>query len=167
MISFYALSLLFGPCRLSEFTLAGPQYGEKISTLPSCLPDFMPFFTILWRVWSSSLKGPKNINSWKTTQTLNQQYKLERGCIPEDIKLFLFGIWPIRSSEEHYSFFFSFLRSISACPVKITVSNELSSTYNHRQIVETLYSNKVTSENRGIHTPPLSPAFNVRVFVVF
>ena len=24
-ISFYALSLLFGPCRLSEFTLAGPQ----------------------------------------------------------------------------------------------------------------------------------------------
>ena len=25
MISFYALSLLFGPCHLSEFTLAGPQ----------------------------------------------------------------------------------------------------------------------------------------------
>ena len=25
MISFYTLSLLFGPCRLSEFTLAGPQ----------------------------------------------------------------------------------------------------------------------------------------------
>ena len=24
-ILFYALSLLFGPCRLSEFTLAGPQ----------------------------------------------------------------------------------------------------------------------------------------------
>ena len=24
-ISFYALSLLFGPCRLSEFTLVGPQ----------------------------------------------------------------------------------------------------------------------------------------------
>jgi len=24
-ISFYALSLLFGPCRLSEFTLAGPH----------------------------------------------------------------------------------------------------------------------------------------------
>ena len=24
-ISFYALSLLFGPCRLSEFTLAGPS----------------------------------------------------------------------------------------------------------------------------------------------
>ena len=23
-ISFYAMSLLFGPCRLSEFTLAGP-----------------------------------------------------------------------------------------------------------------------------------------------
>ena len=25
-ISFYALSLLFGPCRLSEFTLAGPRH---------------------------------------------------------------------------------------------------------------------------------------------
>ena len=24
-ISFYVLSLLFGPCRLSEFTLAGPR----------------------------------------------------------------------------------------------------------------------------------------------
>ena len=76
-----------------------------------------------------------------------------------------FGLF--QSSEEHYSFFFSFLRSPSACPVKITVSNELSSTYNHRQIVETLYSNKVTSENRGILAPPLSPAFNVGVFVVF
>ena len=28
MISFYALLLLFGPCRLWEFTLAGPLYGE-------------------------------------------------------------------------------------------------------------------------------------------
>ena len=28
MISFYALLLLFGPCRLSEFTLAGPLYGK-------------------------------------------------------------------------------------------------------------------------------------------
>ena len=27
-ISFYALSLLFGPCRLSEFTLAGPHESE-------------------------------------------------------------------------------------------------------------------------------------------
>ena len=27
-ISFYALSLLFGPCRLSEFTLAGPLYQQ-------------------------------------------------------------------------------------------------------------------------------------------
>ena len=26
-ISFYALSLLFGPCRLSEFTRAGPHYS--------------------------------------------------------------------------------------------------------------------------------------------
>ena len=27
-ISFYALSLLFGPCRLSEFTLGGPDIGQ-------------------------------------------------------------------------------------------------------------------------------------------
>ena len=26
VISFYALSLRFGPCRLSEFSLAGPPY---------------------------------------------------------------------------------------------------------------------------------------------
>ena len=33
--------------------------------------------------------------------------------------------------------------------------------------VETLYSNRVTSENKRIHTPPLSPPFKVGVFVVF
>ena len=31
-ISFYALSLLFGPCRLSEFTLAGPHIFLMIKT---------------------------------------------------------------------------------------------------------------------------------------
>ena len=35
------------------------------------------------------------------------------------------------------------------------------------KIVETLYSNRVTSENKIIHTPPLSPPFKVGVFVVF
>ena len=29
-ISSYALSLLFGPCRLSEFTLAGPLFTVKL-----------------------------------------------------------------------------------------------------------------------------------------
>ena len=33
--------------------------------------------------------------------------------------------------------------------------------------VETLYSNRVTLENKRIHTPPLSPPFKVGVFVVF
>ena len=33
------------------------------------------------------------------------------------------------------------------------------------KIVETLYSNRVTSENKRIHTP--SPPFKVEVFVVF
>ena len=32
-ISFYVLSLLSGPCRLSEFTLAGPLYRYYFSTL--------------------------------------------------------------------------------------------------------------------------------------
>ena len=34
------------------------------------------------------------------------------------------------------------------------------------KIVETLYSNRVTSENKRTHTPPLSPPFKVGVFVV-
>ena len=50
--------------------------------------------------------------------------------------------------------------------MKITVFNGLSSTYNRRQIVETLYSNRVTSENKRIHTPPLSPPFKVGRFVI-
>ena len=33
-------------------------------------------------------------------------------------------------------------------------------------IVETLYSNRVTLENKRIRTPPLSPPFKVGVFVV-
>ena len=33
--------------------------------------------------------------------------------------------------------------------------------------VETLYLNRVTSENKRIRTPPLSPPFKVGVFVVF
>ena len=32
-ISFYVLSLLFGPCHLSEFTLAGPLYRYYFSTV--------------------------------------------------------------------------------------------------------------------------------------
>jgi len=35
------------------------------------------------------------------------------------------------------------------------------------KIDETLYSNRVTSENKRICTPPLSPPFKVGVFVVF
>ena len=34
------------------------------------------------------------------------------------------------------------------------------------KIVETLYSNRVTSENKRNRTPPLYPTFNVGVFVV-
>ena len=35
------------------------------------------------------------------------------------------------------------------------------------KIVETLYSNRVTSENKEINTPPLSLPVKVGVFVVF
>ena len=35
------------------------------------------------------------------------------------------------------------------------------------KIVETLHWNRVTSENKRIHTPPLSSPFKVEVFVVF
>ena len=35
------------------------------------------------------------------------------------------------------------------------------------KIVETLYSNGLTSENKRIHTPPHSPPFQFGVFVVF
>ena len=35
------------------------------------------------------------------------------------------------------------------------------------KIVETLYSTRVTSENKRIHNPPLTPPFKVGVFVVF
>ena len=35
------------------------------------------------------------------------------------------------------------------------------------KIVETLYLTRVTSENKRICTPPLSPPFKVGVFVVF
>ena len=34
MISFYALPLLFGPCRLSEFTLAVPRSGQDSNSGP-------------------------------------------------------------------------------------------------------------------------------------
>ena len=35
------------------------------------------------------------------------------------------------------------------------------------KIVETFFSNRMTSENKRICTPPLSPPFKVGVFVVF
>ena len=34
VVSFYALPLLFGPCRLSEFTLAGPRSGQGSNSGP-------------------------------------------------------------------------------------------------------------------------------------
>ena len=36
-----------------------------------------------------------------------------------------------------------------------------------KKIVKTLFSNRVTSENKRIHTPPLSVPFKVGVFDAF
>lgn len=47
-----------------------------------------------------------------------------------------------------------------------TASWNLLSTISDK-IVETLYSNSVSSKNKAIHTPPLSPPFKIVVFVVF
>ena len=33
--------------------------------------------------------------------------------------------------------------------------------------VETLYSNKITTENKRIYSPPLSPPFKLGMFVIF
>ena len=38
-ISFYALSLIFGPCRLSEFTLAGPHKRPAKLRTPFSRPE--------------------------------------------------------------------------------------------------------------------------------
>ena len=42
-ISFYVLSLLFGPCRLLEFTLSGPLFNIQMHKI--CL--FLDFITII------------------------------------------------------------------------------------------------------------------------
>ena len=55
--SFYALSLLFGPCRLSEFTLAGPLFYKSSSFPPPC-PDYprcnYERELLYWREWCSA-----------------------------------------------------------------------------------------------------------------
>ena len=59
-ISFYALSLLFGPCRLSEFTLAGSHtpLGTATAAKASLLKWNKRVFK-LCRVYSSLLKMSK------------------------------------------------------------------------------------------------------------
>ena len=44
-ISFHALSLLFGPCRLSEFTLAGPLFLVRDATPSVYLKLFGSLYT--------------------------------------------------------------------------------------------------------------------------
>ena len=51
-------------------------------------------------------------------------------------------------------------------PLGRLYTRQTSSTISDK-IVETLYLTRVTSENKRIRTPPLSPPFKVGVFVVF
>ena len=59
VISFYALWLLFGPCRLSEFTMAEPLLWHVSLTLCDNIPLNMSE--------DSSFKDIHNYNTWKKT----------------------------------------------------------------------------------------------------
>ena len=65
-ISFYALSLLFGPCCLSEFTLPGPLLLWHVSlTLCDNIPLNMSE--------DSTFKDIHNYNTWKKNNILRHQ----------------------------------------------------------------------------------------------
>ena len=64
-ISFYALWLLFGPCRLSEFTVAEPLLWHVSLTLCDNIPLNMSE--------DSSFKDIHNYNTWKKNNILKHQ----------------------------------------------------------------------------------------------
>ena len=69
-ISFYALSLLFGPCRLSEFTLAGLHF---------CTFLYRPCTTTTWKCLTARFMEDVN----KRRRISFSLYKLE--CGPQEI----------------------------------------------------------------------------------
>ena len=64
-ISFYALSLLFGPCRLSEFTLAGPHSRESNSfSFPRNLLSLINDLSC-HQITTKTFLLSKSINGWQ------------------------------------------------------------------------------------------------------
>ena len=76
-ISFYMLSLLFGPCRLSEFTLAGPLHSTCQQTSPHHSNQcYIPPQGNLLCVLYSSQGQLQDVNDWwkKHNQALNSTF---------------------------------------------------------------------------------------------
>ena len=63
--------------------------------------------------------------------------------------------------QTHVIYFFAWDLA-AVCTIGMSIIATISD-----KIVETLYLNRVISENKRIRTPPLSPPFKVGVFVVF
>ena len=70
-ISFYALWLLFGPCHLSEFTVAEPLLWHVSLTLCDNIPLNMSE--------DSSFKDIHNCNTWKKNNILKHQSRRSWG----------------------------------------------------------------------------------------
>ena len=70
-ISFYALWLLFGPCRLSEFTVAEPLLWHVSLTLCDNIPLNMSE--------DSSFKDIHNYSTWKRNNILKHQSRRSWG----------------------------------------------------------------------------------------
>ena len=70
-ISFYTLSLLFGSCRLSEFTLAGPHF-TILFALFSVAVQFEPVFVIChhFAVLFSCFKPRERVGGGGSTQQM-------------------------------------------------------------------------------------------------
>ena len=83
-ISFYALSLLFGPCRLPEFTLTGPH--TPIGTVKAAKTSLLKWnkrVFKLCRVYSNSLKM-SNVGkfSWPVdTQVQKEKENFAVACL--------------------------------------------------------------------------------------
>ena len=61
-ISFYALSLLFGPCRLSEFTLAGPH--NTLTAFPHSTPMMLYMYDPVMLFHCSYTHWISNRRTW-------------------------------------------------------------------------------------------------------
>ena len=73
-ISFYALSLLFGPCRLSEFTLAGPLNSVSPITIPEVFEKAnQAQFPSGFKSGEYSAQNVKNSKQWTVNCPVSSQ----------------------------------------------------------------------------------------------